>query len=155
MAMELERRRDVAQRIRDLRHARRPRPTQQDIADAMDITLRAYQAWESGESTPEWSNLAKLADFYGVAEDYILNGDEPVEATSIVVPEITRALAAILSRLDALDGRMAAVEAATSHARTDEPEERRVVIPDPETSPPPPSVGRARGTSRPGRRRAG
>lgn len=149
MAMELERRRDVASRIRELRHARRPRPTQQDLADAMGITLRAYQAWESGESTPEWANLAKLADFYAVEEDYILNGEEE-PAVSLATPEIARTLAAILARLDALDARMAAVEASTSRAGS-----ASHVIPDPDTSPPPPTVGHVRGTPRPGQRRTG
>jgi transcriptional regulator with XRE-family HTH domain len=69
MAMEAERQREVAARIRDLRG---PRP-QRVIADLVGVTLRAYQAWEAGGGI-NWDNVQQLAEALGVTEEYLLYG---------------------------------------------------------------------------------
>jgi transcriptional regulator with XRE-family HTH domain len=53
-------------RIRELR-AGIPQPR---IADQVGVTLRAYQEWEAGGGIG-WDNLVKLAEVFGVTEEYI------------------------------------------------------------------------------------
>lgn len=70
---EAERQREIGARIKDLR-GRIPQPV---IADRVGVTLRAYQAWEAGGGIA-WDNLVKLAEVFGVSEDFIeygLGGD--------------------------------------------------------------------------------
>ena len=40
------------------------RHTQQQLADAIGVTLRQYQRFEHGEQKPGFDNLRRLADFY-------------------------------------------------------------------------------------------
>lgn len=49
--------------------------TQQEIADALDVSLRVYQTWEQGIRTPVKDNLTKLADYLGVTTDLLLGRD--------------------------------------------------------------------------------
>ncbi len=46
--------------------------SQQDIADILEVSARAYQKYEYGTAEPNFDNLSKLADFYGVSTDYLL-----------------------------------------------------------------------------------
>ena len=46
--------------------------SQQQIADALGISLRAYQYYEYGEREPTVSTIIALAKFYGVSTDYLL-----------------------------------------------------------------------------------
>lgn len=57
------------QRLRELRGGK-PQPV---VADAVGVTLRAYQEWEAGGGI-RWDNVKKLAECFGVDDDYILNG---------------------------------------------------------------------------------
>lgn len=50
--------------------------SQQDVADILEVSARAYQKYEYGTAEPNFDNLSKLADFYGVSTDYLL-GREP------------------------------------------------------------------------------
>lgn len=46
--------------------------TQSDVAKALDITIRQYQRYESGEQTTTLENLIVLADFFDVSLDYLV-----------------------------------------------------------------------------------
>lgn len=46
------------------------------FAEMLGISLTAYQKYEHGTAEPNFDNLSKLADFYGVTTDYLL-GREP------------------------------------------------------------------------------
>jgi hypothetical protein len=70
MAMEAQRRQEVADRIRELRGSV-PQPV---IAERVGVTLRAYQAWEAGGGIG-WENLIRLSKALGVSEEYLLYGD--------------------------------------------------------------------------------
>jgi transcriptional regulator with XRE-family HTH domain len=70
MAMDAQRREELAARIKELRGLR----TQQAIADRVGVTLRAYQAWEAGGGIT-WENIEALAKAFGVSEDYLLYGE--------------------------------------------------------------------------------
>ena len=56
-----------------LKQARKSRNlTQQNLADALDITLRTYQRYESGDTEPSLVALSQIADILDVTTDYLL-----------------------------------------------------------------------------------
>ncbi|HWX46001.1 MAG TPA: helix-turn-helix transcriptional regulator [Solirubrobacteraceae bacterium] len=99
MAMELERQREVGARIKQLRGPR-PQPV---VADKVGVTLRAYHAWEAGESGIAWRNLQKLAAVFGVSENYLLYGSEEPRGAETQLDRIEEKLDDILSRLPEAD----------------------------------------------------
>lgn len=46
--------------------------TQEQLADAMGVTLGAVYKWESGQSTPELKLLVELADYFDVSMDALI-----------------------------------------------------------------------------------
>lgn len=51
-------------RVRAARRARRPRLTQTEVAERAGISLRSYQSFEAGQTSPQGANLqAILAQF--------------------------------------------------------------------------------------------
>lgn len=59
-----------AKRIKELRKEKKQ--TQTNMAELLDIKLRAYQYYESATYYPEIPNLIKLADYFNVTTDYLL-----------------------------------------------------------------------------------
>ena len=47
--------------------------TQTDIANFLEIKQASYQNYESGITEPSIEKLTKLADFYNVSIDYLVN----------------------------------------------------------------------------------
>lgn len=45
--------------------------TQKQVAEAIGITDRQYQRFESGVNLPGFDNLCALADHFGVSLDYL------------------------------------------------------------------------------------
>lgn len=60
--------------------------TKKQVADAIEVTERAYITYEYGQRDVSTGTLQKLADFYGVTTDYLLGRepapDDPVETLS-------------------------------------------------------------------------
>ena len=51
---------------------------QKDIAKALNLSLRSYQRYESGEREPTVSALTAMADYFNVSLDYLTGrSDEP------------------------------------------------------------------------------
>lgn len=61
--------------LKDLRKSKNL--NQSYFAEMLGISLTAYQRYEHGTAEPNFDNLSKLADFYGVTTDYLL-GREPL-----------------------------------------------------------------------------
>lgn len=80
MAKEAEELAEQAGRIAELRDQKGRqegrRIPQPEVADAVGVTLRAYQAWEGGRSDLDRKNLKALADYFGVSTDFIEYGEE-------------------------------------------------------------------------------
>lgn len=57
-------------RIKNLRESRRI--YQREIAEALGVTTRAYQFYESGRSEPNIKTLIAIADYYHVSIDYLV-----------------------------------------------------------------------------------
>ena len=67
--------------------------TQQQLADILQVSVKAVSKWECGEGYPSLQSLKDLSDFYDVTIDEIINGErnkteakEPVN-TSIQIKE--------------------------------------------------------------------
>ena len=51
---------------------------QKDIAEAIGVSLRAYQYYETNTKEPTLSNLIALADYFDVSLDYLVGrSDNP------------------------------------------------------------------------------
>lgn len=61
----------VYSRIRDLREDRDLR--QQDLADYLNCSQVCYSRYESGQRDIPLETISKIADFYNVSVDYLLN----------------------------------------------------------------------------------
>ena len=51
--------------------------TQQECAELLGITLRAWQTYEQGQREPKYDLLCKIADHFKVSVDYLLGRDVP------------------------------------------------------------------------------
>lgn len=60
-------------RIKEARE--RARKKQQECADAVGVTLRAWQTYEQGQREPKYDILCKIADLFHVSTDYLLGRD--------------------------------------------------------------------------------
>lgn len=60
----------LAENIRAFRKERRL--TQEQLAEAMGVTVGSVYKWETGQTIPELSMLVEIADFFGVSMDVLL-----------------------------------------------------------------------------------
>ena len=67
-----------SQRLREIRIA--ANYTQQKTADALGITLRSYQRYESANCEPPISTLIAIANLFDISLDYLLCRDEWLES---------------------------------------------------------------------------
>lgn len=56
--------------------------TQQECANAVGVTLRAWQTYEQGIREPKFETLCAIADFFNITTDYLL-GRETGEPETI------------------------------------------------------------------------
>lgn len=92
--------RAIGRHIAELRE--RAHLTQPAAADKAGVSLRGYQKWEGGESRPNWANLEKLADVFGVKPEEIVGSVSPQEEPRAEqLDRIEEKLDEILKRLDA------------------------------------------------------
>ena len=59
-----------AQRLKELR--KEHKKTQKEVAQYLEVGLRAYQFYESATNYPNIPGLIKLADCFDVTTDYLL-----------------------------------------------------------------------------------
>jgi len=63
-------------KIKELR-ANRPQKTSQTIvAKTIGVDRTTYSKYETGDSEPDFENVKKLADFYGVSVDFLLGRED-------------------------------------------------------------------------------
>lgn len=66
-------------RLKELRTALSPKPTQTDLADFLGIKLRTYQDYEAGKVDIPSSKLIALADYFDVSLDYLVGRSDRKE----------------------------------------------------------------------------
>lgn len=59
--------------------------TQQKTADAIGVSLRHYQKYESGEIEPDFTGLTKISDFLNVPTDFLLGRDDYLKSLGVSV----------------------------------------------------------------------
>lgn len=59
--------------------------TLQQTADAIGITLRSYQRYESGDSEPPFNTLIILCDYLNVPTDFLLERDDYLKSLGVYV----------------------------------------------------------------------
>lgn len=59
--------------------------TQQEMADAVGISVRSYQRYESGDIEPPYPSLIALADFLDVPADFLLERDDYLKSLGVSV----------------------------------------------------------------------
>ena len=64
----------IGRKIRSLRE--QAGLTQEDVAEAMDVSRQAVSKWEQGLSEPSTANLLALARLYGISVDALLQGEQ-------------------------------------------------------------------------------
>lgn len=68
----------IGQRIKQARLARKPKMTQQQLADVVQVSQPAVAQWESGNTrTLEGENLVNVARALGVTTEWLLYGVDP------------------------------------------------------------------------------
>ena len=51
--------------------------SQETLAEKLSVSRQAVSKWETGESQPELSKLAALAELFGVTADWLISEEEP------------------------------------------------------------------------------
>lgn len=59
--------------------------SQEEVAEAIDISRQAYAKWESGATVPDIEKCMRLADFYGVTVDSLVK-TETADGEQAVMP---------------------------------------------------------------------
>ena len=59
--------------------------TLQKAADALDISLRTIQKYESGEREPNFDLLIAMADLFNVPTDFLLGRDDYLKSLGVSV----------------------------------------------------------------------
>lgn len=79
---------NFAQRLKELRTARNL--TQTRLAELMTISPRVYSRWETGDVTPHFDTIVRLADTLGVSLDELAGRKDVASETAIRNPELNR-----------------------------------------------------------------
>jgi len=79
---------NLAQRLRELRTARNL--TQTRLAELLDISPRVYSRWETGDVTPHFDTIVRLADILNVSLDELAGRRDVASETAIRNPELSR-----------------------------------------------------------------
>ena len=53
--------------------------SQEELAEALDVSRQAVSKWETGESEPELAKLRALATTFGVTVDFLISDEDPRE----------------------------------------------------------------------------
>lgn len=67
---------ELGKKLLDLRHSHKK--TQKEVADYINTTYQNYAHYEKGRHSPDPETLSKLAEYYNVSIDYLLNRDENI-----------------------------------------------------------------------------
>ena len=65
---------NLSDRIQNLRKARGL--SQEELAEALDVSRQAVSKWESGQSSPDLDKIVQLSEYFGVSTDHLLKGAE-------------------------------------------------------------------------------
>lgn len=64
--------------------------TQQNIGDIVGVNGNTICQWEKGVREPDFQSLIKLATYFNVSTDYLLDRDEPLELSEKAIPIVKK-----------------------------------------------------------------
>lgn len=67
--------------------------TSYKVAKETGISQTTFSNWKSGRSTPKADALQKIADYFGVTVDYLMNGEEKVRGETYYLDDDAREIA--------------------------------------------------------------
>lgn len=76
---------ELNERLRQLR--KKAGLSQEQLAEALNISRQAVSKWESGVSNPDVQNIVQLGKLYGISTDSILLGESPAPETAHIMPQ--------------------------------------------------------------------
>ena len=56
--------------------------SQEQLAEALGVSRQAVSRWESGDSTPDMTNLLGLCQYFGVSADYLIFDEKDIDGAS-------------------------------------------------------------------------
>ena len=107
----------IADRLRKLRKSREL--GQADVAAEMGVAIPTVSEWESGKKKPSRDRVMKLARFYGVSADWLLEDAGQLLGERITDPSEKQLLDAFRDAPDALRQAALTVLRAMEPAKTD------------------------------------
>ncbi len=70
------------------------------VSKETGVTQSTLSDWKRGRSTPKTDNMKKIADYFGVTVDYLMNGEEePQKKETTLTPKDERDIAKVLDEL--------------------------------------------------------
>lgn len=73
----------LAKRLKELRSLKNL--SQSDLANILSVDRSTYGKYETGDSSPDYEKLIKLADFFGVTVDYLIRKERNVMEKTIQI----------------------------------------------------------------------
>ncbi len=52
--------------------------SQEELANALDVSRQTISKWETGESTPDFNKICPLCDYFGITSDELLSGKQNI-----------------------------------------------------------------------------
>ena len=74
---------EFCDKLRSLRKGRRPRLTQEELAEKLNMTQRKISRMETGETEPSLEDIRMICRYFNVSADWLLG-------LEISVPEVLR-----------------------------------------------------------------
>ena len=50
--------------------------SQEELANALDVSRQTISKWETGESTPDFNKICPLCEYFGITSDELLTGNQ-------------------------------------------------------------------------------
>lgn len=66
----------IAERLYNLRKEKNI--SQEELANALDVSRQTISKWETGESTPDFNKICPLCDYFGITSDELLSGKQNI-----------------------------------------------------------------------------
>lgn len=57
--------------------------SQEQVSEVIGISRQSYSKWEQGETVPDVEKCTRLASFYGVTVDSLINGNDKVGSVKV------------------------------------------------------------------------
>ena len=52
--------------------------SQEELANALDVSRQTISKWETGESTPDFNKICPLCEYFGITSDELLSGKQKI-----------------------------------------------------------------------------